>query len=39
MLHIYDQRFDVTENLKIFCELNKALFFPTIRRRRIYSEV
>ena len=24
MLHAYDQRFDVTENLKNFCELNKA---------------
>jgi len=25
MLHACDQRFDVTENLKNFCELNKAL--------------
>jgi hypothetical protein len=24
MLHACDQRFDVTENLKNFCELNKA---------------
>jgi len=24
MLHIYDQRFDVTENLEHFCELNKT---------------
>ena len=25
MLHACDQRFDVTENLENFCELNKAL--------------
>jgi len=25
MLHAYDQRFDVTENLENFCELNEAL--------------
>ena len=25
MLHACDQRFDVTENLKNFCELNKSL--------------
>ena len=25
MLHAYDQRFDMTENLENFCELNKAL--------------
>ena len=24
MLHAYDQRFDVTENLENFCKLNKA---------------
>jgi len=24
MLHVCDQRFDVTENLEIFCQLNKA---------------
>jgi len=23
MLHAYDQKFEVTENLKIFCELNQ----------------
>ena len=25
MLHVCDQRFDVTENLENFCELNKAI--------------
>jgi len=25
MLHVCDQRFDVTGNLEIFCELKKAL--------------
>ena len=25
MLHVCDQRFDLTENLEIFFELNKAL--------------
>ena len=25
MLHACDQKFDVTENLEIFCELNKGL--------------
>ena len=28
MLHACDQRFDVTENLENFCELNKALVAP-----------
>ena len=26
MLHACDQKFDMTENLKNFCELNKALW-------------
>ena len=26
MLHAYDQRFDVTRNLKNFCELNKYYY-------------
>jgi len=25
MLYVYDQRFDVMENLEIFCEMNKVL--------------
>ena len=27
MLYVYDQRFNVTDNLENFCELNKALIF------------
>ena len=27
MIHVYDQRFDVTGNLENFCELNKARIF------------
>ena len=32
MLHAYNQRFDVTENLENFCELNKALVHPEIQK-------
>jgi len=30
MLHTCDQKFDVTGNLEIFCELNKALVYVYI---------
>jgi hypothetical protein len=30
MLHAYDQRFDVTGNLKNFCELKKTLWVMEI---------
>ena len=40
MLHACDQRFDVTENLENFCELNKAivlLLLECIHGRRMHA--
>jgi len=34
MHHTCDQKFDLTENLKNFCELNKALLIFTNKEQR-----
>ena len=38
MLHAYDQRFDVTENLKIFCKLNRLIpkYFTNMDTNSMY---
>jgi len=37
MLHVCNQRFDMTENFENFCELNKALYMYMQKYRQMHN--